>query len=559
MIMRRHPFALVLLALAVLAGPSAAATITIVNNDGANEGFNDPTPAAPIGGNPGTTIGAQRLYVFQTAANIWGSILPSSVEVRVNAQMNPQSCTATSGVLGSAGPVQVFRDFGGAPFAGTWYHVALANKLANSDLSPATNDISATFNSSVGQPTCLTVGWYYGVDGNEGSQIELLPVVLHELGHGLGFSTTTNGQTGSQLSGFPGVYDRFLYDNTQGLHWNQMTDAQRAVSGQNCSQVAWDGANVVAAAPAVLGDKPLLRVNSPATIDGDYEVGLASFGPALFNVTGNLVLADDGAGTTSDGCEAFVNGAQIAGNIAVIDRGTCTFTQKVLNAEAAGAIAVVIADNAAGCPPAGMGGSAPTVTIPSVRVTQADGALIKANLGAGVNATMFFDPALMAGADAAGRVLVYTPVPYAGGSSVSHWDVSAEPSLLMEPAITNGLSSDVDLTQAMFADIGWFQGLLSAEGPPERQRRLGASFPNPAAGASTIRFTLPRDEAVTLGVFDARGRLVNTLVDGTVPAGSHAITWNGTDETGRRVAAGAYFYRLETPGARESRQLVVVW
>jgi hypothetical protein len=51
-------------------GVSHATTITIVNQDGVNEGFNDPTPAAPVGGNPGTTVGAQRLFVFQHAADI---------------------------------------------------------------------------------------------------------------------------------------------------------------------------------------------------------------------------------------------------------------------------------------------------------------------------------------------------------------------------------------------------------------------------------------------------------------------------------------------------------
>src|SRR5437867_12972403 len=84
--------------------PALAATVTIVNQDGPNEGFNDPTAASPVGGNPGTTIGAQRLYVFQYAANLWGSILPSSITIRVAAQFNPLSCTTTSGVLGSAGP-----------------------------------------------------------------------------------------------------------------------------------------------------------------------------------------------------------------------------------------------------------------------------------------------------------------------------------------------------------------------------------------------------------------------------------------------------------------------
>ena len=62
-----------------MSSAASAATLTIVNIDGPGEGFNDATPATPVGGNPGTTIGAQRLYVFQYAASIWGSLLTSAV------------------------------------------------------------------------------------------------------------------------------------------------------------------------------------------------------------------------------------------------------------------------------------------------------------------------------------------------------------------------------------------------------------------------------------------------------------------------------------------------
>ena len=93
-----------------------AATIVIVNNDGAGEGFNDATPVAPVGGNPGVTIGQQRLNVFQQAANIWGALLPSTVQINVNSQFNALSCNATSAVLGSAGAVSIVRDFPGAIF-----------------------------------------------------------------------------------------------------------------------------------------------------------------------------------------------------------------------------------------------------------------------------------------------------------------------------------------------------------------------------------------------------------------------------------------------------------
>ena len=543
----------------LLAGTSAAATITIVNNDGPSEGFNDPTPATPVGGNPGTTIGAQRLYVFQYAAGIWGGLLNSSVTIVVNATFDPLSCTATSGVLGSASPTTIARDFAGAPFGGTWYHIALANKLAGTDLAPSNADITAQFNSSVGTASCLSVGWYYGVDGQEGSQIELLPVVLHELGHGLGFSTVTDGTTGAELNGFPDVFDHFLFDDTAALHWNQMSNAQRTASAINCQNLVWDGANVTTFAPRYLGAKPVLHVNSPAGIAGDYNVGLADFGPALTSggVTGNVVLVNDGTGTTTDACEALVNGGAVAGNIALIDRGTCNFTVKVKNAQNAGAIAAIIVDNVAGCPPTGMGGTDATITIPSVRVTLADGTTLKNNLAAGENVTLKLDVTKLAGADGAGRVEMFTPNPFQSGSSVSHWDTSCEPSLLMEPAITTSLSSNVDLTKEQLADIGWSSAPLavagSASGLP-----LALTFPNPVARSALIQYAIPTEEPVQLSIYDLGGRLVNRLIVGTQSAGSHSVRWNGTDLTGREVPAGVYLCRLWTPSLSTSKHLAVV-
>src|SRR5262249_23454774 len=158
----------------------------------------------------------------------------------------------------------------------TWYHQALANRLAGVDLDPTTSDIAAQFNSDLGKPGCFPLPWYYGVDGNEGpNAVELLPVVIHELGHGLGFSTSTIAGVEEV---FPSIFDYFLYDDTQGMHWNEMTDPQRTASSQNCSKLSWDGPNVARQSPPRLGPKPLLRVNN-TLIAGDYEVGLASFGP----------------------------------------------------------------------------------------------------------------------------------------------------------------------------------------------------------------------------------------------------------------------------------------
>lgn len=469
--MRKTTRALGLLVLAalLLSGVPAFANahIVIVNTNAAGVGFNDPTPATPVGGNPGTTVGQQRLIAFQYAADVWGSILDSPVTIYIQSSFQSLACTATSATLGSAGALQVFGDFPGAEVQDTWYHVALANKLAGADLAPGPNgtsadDIIALFNSDLGQPNCLAgVGWYYGLDANHGANIDLVTVLLHEFGHGLGFSGFFNKSTGAQLAGFPDIYGQYTFDTTINKSWPAMTDAQRATAVLDTNHVIWTGINVTSAAPHVLQPgSPLVTVNAPAAL-GTFRVGTATFGPVLASpgVTGNVAVGQDAADaagpSTTDGCSPITT--NLTGKIALLDRGTCGFVVKVKNAQNAGAIAVLIADNAAGSPPAGMSGVDPTITIPSVRITLPDGNAVKAALGSGtVNVTIGLNPNVLAGADPSGHLLLNAPVPLVSGSSYSHWDPIAFPNLLMEPNINADLTHNVDLTRQEMIDIGWF-------------------------------------------------------------------------------------------------------
>jgi uncharacterized repeat protein (TIGR01451 family) len=154
----------------------------------------------------------------------------------------------------------------------------------------------------------------------------------------------------------------------------------------------------IATAASVDGGEPspTVQVNAPAAIAGSYLAGGATFGqvltasgtpPGAHNVVIALDPADGAGPSTTDGCSAITNAAAVAGNIALIDRGTCGFIVKVKNAQLAGAVGVIIADNAPGTPPAALGGSDPTITIPAVRVTLADGNTLKANI-ATLNVTL---------------------------------------------------------------------------------------------------------------------------------------------------------------------------
>jgi len=449
---RLHSFPL--LALSCLVSlPLAAANLVIVVADSPGQGFKDPTPAAPVGGNTGTTLGAQRLIVFQEAARIWGGLIPSNVTIQVSVSFVPLTCSTNSAVLGRAGASQIFTNFQNEPVAGTYYAQSLAEKFKGSTLGtgPA---ITGTFNSMLGSAGCFDgIFFYLGLDNNHGANINLLSVVLHEIGHGLGFQSYASQAGTFPPGGEPGIFDRLIYDATQAKTWDQLTDTQRAASAVNTGNLMWNGPSANAFGASYLGKRPRLLVTGDAAVSGVYTTGSAEFGPPLQspNVVGPIAAALSGSAT--DACSPITS--TLTGQVALIDRGNCTFVLKVKNAQIAGAIGAIIADNTAE-PVFAYAGTDPTITIPSVLVSKADGARIRANLPA--TADLGVDATQVAGADASGRLLLYAPNPYALGSSVSHWDTSAVPSLLMEPFIPSDLPLTLDALLPTLRDIGWFLG-----------------------------------------------------------------------------------------------------
>ncbi|QBB70058.1 DUF11 domain-containing protein [Pseudolysobacter antarcticus] len=130
-----------------------------------------------------------------------------------------------------------------------------------------------------------------------------------------------------------------------------------------------------------------VKVNSPVGIAGSYIATIPAYGPVPSGQTATAVIALDAANgtgpTTTDACTALTNAAAIAGNICVVDRGTCSFKTKSLNCQNAGAIGVVAVDNAPGSPPAGTADDpaiTTAITIPTLRITLADGTNIKSTI-----------------------------------------------------------------------------------------------------------------------------------------------------------------------------------
>jgi hypothetical protein len=449
----------------VLGGTStafAAVRIIILNANAPGVGFNDPTPAVPVGGNVGTTKGEQRQIAFEYAASIWGQTLDSNQDIYIYASFEPLA----TNVLGSAGAWDLFYDFTpvfpfpGPQYAGTYYSSALADKRAGRDLDETAPDIIARFSTNF--------DFYLGIDNNHGAQNDLVAVLLHEFAHGLGFQTFVGKTTGAyyydpadpaRYPGIPDVYSLRLYDNTQHKAWVSMTDEERRVSVFNWGNLVWHGDAVNAALPSVLSfGSPEVRVTAPLSVAGTYQFGTAAFGAPL-GTPG--VTAPVAQSSPADACTAPAPGS-LAGKIALVDRGTCTFVVKAKAAQDAGAIGVIIANNAANAAaaPPGLAGVDPTVVIPTVSISYADGNRIKAELANGVTATLSVDPTIRAGADQDGNARLYAPFPVATGSNVSHYDTVANRNLLMEPAINPDLTHNVkapdDLTLELLRDIGWF-------------------------------------------------------------------------------------------------------
>ncbi|MBY0235457.1 MAG: peptidase [Burkholderiaceae bacterium] len=480
-------------ALLCLSSATQAATINITSRDKPGVGFNDTTPVAPVGGNPGTTLGEQRMNVYRHVANIWEQALTSNVNINVSAAWEALTCDAGSAVLGSAGAWNFWRDFTGST-PGTWYPQALANKIAGVNLSADTPDdgtgygnvdIKTQFNVNLGNAGCLTgSSFYLGLDGNAGSNVNFATTLLHELGHGLGFALgLTSTSTGLRVNadftayaenGLPSVWERFMYDNTVGKTWLAMNSAERKASAINPLKLAWTGNNAVVGAAQTLKATQVVKISTSVPgASGLYDIGTASFGPAIPVAATLGTLATLPAGTSNNplACNALdaAQTAAVAGKVAIIDRGVCGFTIKVKNAQIAGAVGVLIADNAV-APISGLGGSDNTITIPAVRITKAAGTTLKDAVARApaygsrakpgtVLGAWSTDASRVAGADALGRPLLYTPAVLAGGSSVSHWDVSATPNLLMEPFInsdlTNIMVAPKDLTVPLLKDLGW--------------------------------------------------------------------------------------------------------
>jgi len=108
-----------------------------------------------------------------------------------------------------------------------------------------------------------------------------------------------------------------------------------------------------------------------------------------------------------------------------------------------------------------------------------------------------------------------------------------------------GMVQQVELDPEHWVLATVTQGTVDAPVLARLRPRLLPAYPNPFNPATTVRFELPAPQEIALRLYDLQGRLVRTLAAGSYGAGPHALPWDGTDDTGRRVASGTYVLRLE--------------
>lgn len=431
-----------------------AAELELDVGDAPGTGFHDPGPPDPVateGGNPGQTLGEQRLIAFQFAADLWGALLDNDITVTIDASMSQLECDQTSGVLGSASPINVYWD----PERELWYPSALANALAGEDLDPTSADIEANFNSRLDSSTCLgDSSWYYGLDGQPPpSDVDFLSTVLHELAHGLGFISFYDYDTGEFIDDGVDVFSSMVYDLSEQKFWPELTDAERAESGRNVRNLVWAGQRVQRMAPAVLptgypGVHFTPAVPGFSGVVNEADLGATSFAP----VSGELVLVDDSCDIPAD----------LSGKVVLMMYQDCLGLKQ---AASAGASAVLYASGVESSPPGDLLFEADfELSIPLLHINQADLEAIAAALAKGpLQAELTTDAEQRVGADDVERVMLNATDPTEYGSSVDHWDAVTRRTatlsehnrdLLMEPAGVSA-GAEIDLTAAFFADLGW--------------------------------------------------------------------------------------------------------
>lgn len=442
----------------LLAVPAArAADLTIQSTR--TPGFSDTTPATPLGLNPGTTRGDQALIVFQTTAAMWGATVRSTVPIVIDSEFDSVTnnsaftCSTRGTVLAYTSPDGFFSS-PNFPNPSAAYNVPLANALAGSNVGSSGAQFSVNINGDLGTSKCdFPASWYFGLDTQiPDTSISLLTTLLHEFGHGLGYSSQVDPATGL-AEGPPTIFDFHIWDVVDDIPWTSLNPAARKNLVLTPESLSFVGPAVQADIPTFLAAPPTLLATFgglPTSLNfaqGQFSGPLVGSGPLV-------------AAVPLDGCSDLTNDVQ--GAFALIERSradagvVCTFLSKAERAVDAGAIGVVIyddVDEALG----GMGGT-PALNVPATLISHSDGTTLQNELSPGPVTISFGTASQISntGPGPDGGVLLYTPPQLRLGSSLIHWNSNSYPqTLMLEFANYPDIRLNMDFTPDVMSDLGW--------------------------------------------------------------------------------------------------------
>jgi uncharacterized repeat protein (TIGR01451 family) len=356
--------------------------------------------------NPRTTNTAGPTTFFPTPAVVGGFDFAGDAYTGNNAPApdpNPMDCNGHGTHVASTAAGRGVRA-DGTPYTGpydTTTDFTAANLRIGPGVAPNAQIYALRVFGCTGSTTLTNAAIEWALDPNgDNDMSDHLDVINMSLGSNFGSLASTSA---------------IAADNAARMGMIVVASAGNAGDTYTISGAPGSGQRVIAT--AATGDNGLpgasLTINAPASIAGSYA---ASAAPAALTTVapngqmGDVVLVNDGSvalpgpppattgGTVNDGCQTpYANAAAVAGKIALVDRGGCGFADKIANAQANGAIGVIIANNVAGNTPPGLGGSLATpATIPTVSVTQTTGASIKARLAASDTVNVTFVAANLA-------------------------------------------------------------------------------------------------------------------------------------------------------------------
>lgn len=337
----------------------------VIYGDEPGTGFQDPTPVEPVAGNPARTLGEQRRAVLEAGLEQWATFLDSQVPIRVHARFVDLAC-GMSLAAGTGQPSSFQSNFGGAPRADTEYPIALARALSGQALGSDDSDIEIRLNLRIDQDAdCMPgvpEGFWYGLDQRfpyPPGTMPFLPLIQHEIAHGLGFMTLANLATGHfySQSDYPGIFDTRLYSVSRDTPWGELDPDERIASMTEGDDLAWDGDRTNARAAEYLLPPTQLHIPSGSGDHSAHSAWMQGFPPFVQppGLTATLQIAVNATDQSStngearldtDACEPLHN-EEAEDSIMLVTRGACDLDTKWRHVFEAGAAAMLVADNVA--------------------------------------------------------------------------------------------------------------------------------------------------------------------------------------------------------------------